>query len=437
MAIQKLNVKYHRKIYSFQTITNCPFNFSNQLKFQRPLYEIKVKKFFFLTIKNTIVQRFMFLMSEGDNWHDQTQIQHLSHPQISHTNVKHQQFLDIAWFHNAIHYMWNMIHFSFSYLLSLISSTETILVSLFNFAPEEALFEDGDDFADLFGSKRGGDKFLGVYSKEEITTMIRNSPMAEKISQLGYPDWEVDFDLSDCFQHYGYIRSQSLRAKDAYLAFIICQVGDYQFPNDIDILTKKLLTYGSRLNMLNIRWFSLQNPKGHFTPERPRLPGQKYPGTGLAKDAFLIFHELAERNHRDGIVNVPEHFHNAYGYKNFLFLNPYRQGAFLKLVHELKADIHEKGLAMVSWAIYLGYCYYQDSPNQTTFERQYKWDPSDQIFPISKRTINYFTGAYYKIRCKSTYEKSPGFKIDWEGAEKQCLWSILHYSDKENQMTSQ
>ncbi|OHT13543.1 hypothetical protein TRFO_03282 [Tritrichomonas foetus] len=313
-------------------------------------------------------------------------------------------------------YLLKIVQFLFTYVSTLYVTFHDKFVSLFRITPDDNIFDDASDFEDLFGATRGGTNFLGLYTRDQIASMIKNSPLAEKIDKLGYSDWYIDFDLSDCFTHYGYVKCRSFPNPEQFLAFIICQIGEYH-PSIIDLPF-------CNINMLNIRWFNLQNPYAAFQPDRPRLPGQRYPGTGLARDAFVMLREAAIKSKRDGIVNVPEHFHNAYGYKHFLFLNPSHQGIFERIVHDLSSDISEKGLAMVSWAIYLGFM------RQGT--EKYCWDPSDQVFPISRRMISYFLARKYQKESREAFKNSPGFVIDWEKAEKQCLSGILHYSESEN-----
>ncbi|KAK8894920.1 hypothetical protein M9Y10_023361 [Tritrichomonas musculus] len=379
-------------------------------------------------------------MSEEETRHEPAKLQHPNRFKITHA-TEQRPMLDIDWFQQSFAYMWNMVTIFLAYIASLFNKFKATLSPLIYVTPDTNLFDSSDTLDDIFGSLRGGNKFLGVYTKEDITQMIKESPIDKKICDLGYKDWYVDFDLSDCFVHYGYIKDPSLPSENMFLGFIICQLGEYKFPPDIPEIAQKILTFRSDLNMLNIRWLSLQNPKAHFTPARPRLPGQQFPGTGLARDAFILFKEAAESQHRDGIVNVPEHFHNAYGYKHFIFLNPERQGIFLRLISDLKKDISEKGLAMVSWAIYLGFCYAVDDlkdnekshiSNCWVQDGKFVWDSSDQLFPISNRMLAYFSNSIYKSLCKSAYNKSPHFKIDWENAEKQCLYGILHFSEDEN-----
>jgi hypothetical protein len=60
-----------------------------------------------------------------------------------------------------------------------------------------------------------------------------------------------------------------------------------------------------------IEWLLMQNPRRAFSRARPRLPGQRFPGTGLARDVGQLLVLLCRRIGRAGLVTVPEHYHLA------------------------------------------------------------------------------------------------------------------------------
>ena len=288
-----------------------------------------------------------------------------------------------------------------------------------SFSSDQELFSSDVDVSDFFGPQRGGDRFLGLYSEEDLTGFIRNSPIGEALAAQGVDDWYIELDLSNCFQHYGYMRRKCLPEKDKYLGYLIVQIGEFQakgaaLPKDI--------------NMLNIRWFSLQNPLASFSAKRPRLPGQRYPGSGLAKACFGLICELAKRNSRDGIVNVPEHFHNAFLYENFMFLDPEEQGRFVRISSDLAQDIEQRGLAAVSWAVYLGFLKCNGE--------KVVWTPHEQVFPLSKRMRAYFTDSDYTDDVKQAAATSGPYVIDWESAEQYCLSAVIEFSSDETTMSS-
>jgi hypothetical protein len=298
------------------------------------------------------------------------------------------------------------------------------LMSLYSyFSPsydtDEIDFFDEDYSDNFFGEHRGGNKFIGKYSVKDAEAILRMSPVIDRLN-YEIPDWYIEFDLSDCFSHYGYIRSRSIPEKEKYYAFIIVQVGRFEHKKQSvegcgdDIINRHI---PRNLDLLNIRWFSLQNPRESFTKERPRLPGQNYPGTGMGKHALQLVTKLAMKSGRDGIVNNPEHFHNAYMYIGFKFLNPTQQGLFQRMVNDLMSYINEYGLAFVSWSIYLGYARENG--------KKIKWDLREQVLPLSIRASKYFYNRGYRKEVDRAMHSSGPFTIDLEAARTSTLSKII------------
>lgn len=295
-----------------------------------------------------------------------------------------------------------------------------------DFTHDVPLFDEDVNMIDMFGSERGGTKFLSYYTKEDIEQLIINSPLQKLLEENGFDDWYVEFDLSDCFHHSGYLKSRSLPNKDQYISYLVVQIGDFrlrEMDEDSDgykVLKKHL---PKSLNFLNIKWFSLQNPREKFTNSKPRLPGQNYPGTGMAREAFQLLLQASIKKERDGIINTPEHFHNAYLYEGFIFLNPEDEGVYRAMERDIRADIDKKGLASVSWAVRLGFL----KLNGET----YKWKSRNQVFPISERMKEFFKNSGYVNVSKRTMETCGTFTIDWAGAESYCIDTILQFSSRE------
>lgn len=267
--------------------------------------------------------------------------------------------------------------------------------------------EEDDDIDQYFGSKRGGRKFAHAYTEADIRRIIIGTRLSEKIEELGYPDWYVEFDLSDCFAHSVYIRSESLPEKDQYIGFLMINpTGNHRRKvSDLD------------LKLLHVRWLALQNPLGRFTAERLRFPGQKYPGTHCGRKLFEILLSEARKHKKDGILNTPQHFHNAYFYRGFFFVDPKIYGTFLRMVSDLKQDIEKHGIALVSWVIYMGFLRSKEHP--------FKWEPKDQVYPITWRMWSYFLSPSY-IRDTTVAEMNAGpFTVDWIAANSEGILNIL------------
>ncbi|OHT01553.1 hypothetical protein TRFO_31589 [Tritrichomonas foetus] len=270
--------------------------------------------------------------------------------------------------------------------------------------------DDEDNLDDLFGPSRGGCKFIDKYSLKDIESIIKRSPIDERLKQVGFDDWKIELDLNDSFNHYLYIRSSKFLAKDQYIAFLIVRVDSHpnikfaaHSPKMIKFIEDNLDL--PTLNILHIQWLSLQNPGATFSKERPRLPGQRYPGSGIGRSVFYVIRSLCIINFRDGIMNIPEHFHNAVMYEGFLFIDPENQARFERMENDLDQDIKEYGLAAVSWAIGIGAL--------RLGKEKYEWNPGEQIYPLSRRTFSYFNSLDYTEKVDSFIKKLPKFEIEW------------------------
>jgi hypothetical protein len=80
-------------------------------------------------------------------------------------------------------------------------------------------------------------------------------------------------------------------------------------------------------SLLAVRGLVLQDPRGVFQADRPRLPGQDHPGLGLLSRLLGRLHQWAEDWGKDGLVAFPPHFHVAVMASGSLrFVSPARQG---------------------------------------------------------------------------------------------------------------
>lgn len=285
------------------------------------------------------------------------------------------------------------------------------------FAPETNFFSEEDQLDECFGSHRGGSRFLGRFSVDDVTSLISDSRAGAELHSRGIDDWYVEFDLRDCFVHYCYIRRRSLSDLDQYIGFVIIQLGEFRVSPQVKN-GPGLRLIRARLppspNLLNIRWFSLQNPLAQFSEARPRLPGQRFPGTGFGRVCAHLMSDLARANGRDGIVNVPEHFHNAvlYASEGFHFLSPEDQGRFAKIAEDLRADFEARGMAAVSWAISLGFLFCNGE--------QCVWEAHEQVLPFTRMMSAYFASSEYRQIVRETKESCGQFAVRWEEADGCC-----------------
>jgi len=181
------------------------------------------------------------------------------------------------------------------------------------------------------------------------------------------------------------------------------------------------------MQMIVIEWLRFQNPNRSWGNHVP-LPGQLHPGLGTVNDMQTLLKELCIRKSRDGVMNIPEHWYNAYLYTRlrwpYHFLNPAFEGFFQSTCLALEKDIAEKGLSTVAWAVDLGKLRCMVPPecnSDPSAPPQYvhiKWVAQEQVTSVTPKLLNYFSSEGYQSLVQK-YTRPELFSIDWEDETEQ------------------
>jgi hypothetical protein len=140
------------------------------------------------------------------------------------------------------------------------------------------------------------------------------------------------------------------------------------------------------LSVLAVHWLALQDPRASFTPERPRLPGQRHPGLGLGRQLYTRVLGWAASWGKDALANVPAYFHNALFYAPpFAFLSGAEHGRF----QALRRDLAPLGVAPASTAVDEGRVV--DTPTGEVAA----WRPGPMLAALSPALRSYFTSTGY------------------------------------------
>jgi hypothetical protein len=155
------------------------------------------------------------------------------------------------------------------------------------------------------------------------------------------------------------------------------------------------------VSFLAVHWLALQDPRARFTRERPRLPGQRYPGLGLGRRLFALLLGWAASWGKDGLVAFPEYFHNAWLYAAprqrpagadapplplFRFLSPDRQGRF----EALARDLAHQPLAAASAALAAG------RVRQAGSGEPARWEAAELVVPLTPGLRAYLDSLDYR-----------------------------------------
>jgi len=137
---------------------------------------------------------------------------------------------------------------------------------------------------------------------------------------------------------------------------------------------------------VSIEWLQMQNPRATFTLERRRLPGQKYPGLGVGRWMVELLRLMAERLECSGLMNIPNHYHNAYLYsKQMLCFNPEDQG----WLEAMKRDLTGMPLVEMSEAIDAGRLRVNGG------DEPVPWEGKPQVMPVKPVMNQYFVRPGY------------------------------------------
>ena len=265
------------------------------------------------------------------------------------------------------------------------------------------LIEEEDLFADLM-QKRGTELFLGKYTMAAIQAVLEKKNFIKDAKKKNL--WPITFALDS--SEFPPLQRLQIFHKEKKQENVIV---DLKIRETIFRAKDRLAeaTSHSAFSLLFLEWLTLQNPLLEFTPERPALPGQKYPGLKLGKKILDIFAYVAWINNSDGILAFPCYFHNALLFMRvFRFLRPEKRGEVLAIRKAFSRDIPFHRLA---WVVHLN-CL-RDGEG-----RVYEWKAEEQIYPMNKSLKHYFYSREYREKVREVGQ-SMRFTVDWELFEKK------------------
>ncbi|MBD3224826.1 MAG: hypothetical protein GF313_08860 [Caldithrix sp.] len=246
--------------------------------------------------------------------------------------------------------------------------------------------------------KRGHGFLLGYYSKEGIKLALEKYGIIEYLHSIGFKNLMFEVDTSDAYVH---------------KLSIFDKIKDGQHLLVELVLKKKFVTIsmpfktplnGKKLELLAIEWMCLQNPATSFNEQKKQLPGQKYPGLGMASKAVELLIIMAWRLKLGGLANTPDHFHNAYLYSKIFFYQDPKDQAKLQA---LARDTEHYPLHVVAWAMEWGLV--QDKiQNEPVL-----WQSTEQIVPLDNQLKNIFNSNDYR-RLVKKYMKQYKFELDYQ-----------------------
>ena len=255
---------------------------------------------------------------------------------------------------------------------------------------EELSFSESDLFnTDI--RQRGGDYFLGYYSTDGINLALKKYGVFSLLEKRDFKNISTKVATSDIYKHQLSIYYERRDADHLLIEVVLRkEFITINMPFDNELQNKKF-------EVLTIDWLCMQNPQIKFDSKRPQLPGQKFPGLGFSRVAVELLMNMNWRLNLAGLINTPEHYHNAKFYsKIFRYVNPDTQAKFLALLRDLKHISIDK----LTWAIEWG------CVNDKTSNQPFVWIVDKQIVPMDVRLKKIIQGneySKYVNKQKKTY----------------------------------
>ena len=188
--------------------------------------------------------------------------------------------------------------------------------------PGDLTHEPSDDWKlteeDIDPSATGRDRrtrFLDYYSRHGIELGLERTGLLDRLRARGHSAVRIELDLDHAREH-------TLR---------ICS-DDAGGETLIELRARRDTRTVKGMSLLWVEWLLLQDPASRFTPDRPPLPGQHYPGLGLLREVSAVLVLICDRLGLDGLAFVPSHYHIAAQTRSqFHFVDPRAQARFLAL----------------------------------------------------------------------------------------------------------
>jgi hypothetical protein len=266
-----------------------------------------------------------------------------------------------------------------------------------------------DEGTSFSGEAVQSTRFVGFYSRPGLRKVLEAYGIADHLRELGFTDTKMVVDQRDPFTH----RFQLLDGNGA---------GDDHRLIDLQIHLHRIResmseqendTHHEPFDTLAVEWLCLQNPHAAFDSSRPRLPGQKHPGLGLAYVVHNVILLMARRIGRDGVLNVPEHFHLAplYHKAGYQFVCP-RHRLEVDAAARATSDLH---LALASWAVERDCLRLVGTDGATS---AWHYEPAEMIAPVSDRLATELKRRDRRRRRAAIDEKPLEMIVDLDALER-------------------
>jgi hypothetical protein len=239
---------------------------------------------------------------------------------------------------------------------------------------------------------------MNRYDAAALRTMFAEAGTLAILERKGFDHLEVTVDCAGRALPHTLLIGQKHGARHVLLEAILGEavVGP-------EVFARQGFAIERPIELMAVYWLREEDPTAAFTPERPALPLQRYPGLGVLRSAFRVVVRIANELGKDGVASSPKFFHDAvifFRSRLFLFLDGEEQGRFEALLRDLRS----LPLGNASLAILMGWV--RDASGVAA-----QWTPSFQVFPLRPELTAYLHSPGYAELVERSFTAN-SFTID-------------------------
>ena len=251
------------------------------------------------------------------------------------------------------------------------------------------------DIMEQLEGNKASSLFMGQFTREQIVSTLERFEIIGRIGERGFRELEIEIEPRTAFEHRLTIRCLP-KSQNDLLGEIVVKEGIFRPTSRYVEITP------DHLELIFIEWMLMQHPNREFSDRRNRLPGQNWPGLGVGRQALKLLLYVVKTTEKDGLLNFPEYFHNAFFYsEKFYFYNPRKQAELLAIYRDLSA----KGMTVAE----ISFAAYFDAIIDAAAGMPYRWSAEEQICPVSERLAAVFAHPDYQ---KQVEQALPELRFD-------------------------
>ncbi len=221
-------------------------------------------------------------------------------------------------------------------------------------------------------------RLVELYTPEGVRRALETYGVSEALAAMGLGDFDLQIEQTDRFRSRLHVTVEHEGASAT-----VCDLR-------VHLVELSLHGFEEPVGAVEIDWLTMQNPRAAFTADKPRLPGQVHPGTGLGRSMHNLLQLMCLRLGRGALVTTPERWHLAalYARGGYRFRSVDRQQT-----HDAVSDaLRGYHFAAAAWAVDLGLV----APEG--HDEPYRYEAEPMVLALNPTTKHALAVAWQTIR---------------------------------------